>query len=50
MELASRGVTSLEELAEQATDDLLEITELDAERAGELIMKARNICWFGEKS
>ena len=50
MELASRGVTSLEELAEQATDDLLEITELGAERAGELIMKARNICWFGEKS
>ncbi|WP_211827900.1 transcription termination factor NusA [Kistimonas asteriae] len=50
IELASRGVTSLEELAEQATDDLLEIEGLDAERAGELIMKARNICWFGEEN
>ena len=50
MKLASRGVTCLEELAEQATDDLLEIEGMEAARAGELIMKARNLCWFGEEN
>jgi transcription termination/antitermination protein NusA len=47
--LADHGVTTLEELAEQGIDDLAEIEELDAERAGKLIMAARNICWFGEE-
>ena len=46
--LASKGVVTLEDLAEQAVDDLIEIEELDEEKAGELIMAARNICWFGD--
>lgn len=46
--LASHGVRTLEELAEQGIDDLAEIEELSEQRAGELIMQARNICWFGE--
>ena len=44
--LASRGVVTLEDLAEQGVDDLADIEELTEERAGELIMAARNICWF----
>ncbi|MCL6269981.1 transcription termination factor NusA [Sansalvadorimonas sp. 2012CJ34-2] len=47
-DLAAKGVRTLEDLAEQATDELEDIDGLDAEKAGELIMKARNICWFGE--
>ncbi|WP_354624641.1 transcription termination factor NusA [Psychromonas sp. MME2] len=46
--LASKGVITLEDLAEQAVDDLLEIEELDEAKAGKLIMAARNICWFSE--
>ena len=46
--LASIGVITLEELAEQSIDDLSEIEELTDERAGELIMAARNICWFSD--
>lgn len=45
--LASRGVSSLEDLAEQGVDDLSDIEGLTNEKAGELIMAARNICWFG---
>ncbi|ABL99167.1 transcription termination factor NusA [Shewanella amazonensis] len=48
--LASRGVVTLEDLAEQGIDDLIEIEELTEEKAGALIMAARNICWFGEES
>ncbi len=47
--LASRGVTDLEELAEQCTDDNSDIDELDEEKAGALIMAARNIVWFSEE-
>ncbi|MFC5705665.1 transcription termination factor NusA [Aeromonas eucrenophila] len=47
--LATRGVGTLEDLAEQGIDDLADIEELTAEKAGELIMAARNICWFGEE-
>lgn len=47
-ELAAKGVVTLEDLAEQGIDDLAEIESLEAEKAGELIMKARNICWFSE--
>ncbi|RLV58677.1 transcription termination/antitermination protein NusA [Parashewanella curva] len=47
--LASKGVVTLEDLAEQGVDDLIEIEELTEERAGELIMAARNICWFGDE-
>ncbi|ADN77077.1 NusA antitermination factor [Ferrimonas balearica DSM 9799] len=46
--LASRGVVTLEDLADQGIDDLSDIEELSEEQAGELIMAARNICWFGE--
>ncbi|TMN86616.1 transcription termination/antitermination protein NusA [Pseudoalteromonas phenolica] len=46
--MASKGVVTLEDLAEQGIDELVEITELSEEKAGELIMAARNICWFGE--
>lgn len=47
--LAARGVGTLEDLAEQGIDDLADIEELTTEKAGELIMAARNICWFGEE-
>lgn len=49
-ELAAKGVVTLEHLAEQGIDDLSEIESLDAEKAGELIMKARNICWFSDEA
>ncbi len=49
-ELAAKGVRTLEDLAEQATDELEDIEGLDSEKAAELIMKARNICWFGEEN
>lgn len=48
-ELAAKGVRTLEDLAEQGIDDLEEIESLTAEKAGELIMQARNICWFSEE-
>ena len=47
--LASRGIRDLEELAEQGTDDISDIDELDDEKAGALIMAARNIVWFNEE-
>ena len=43
--LASREIASLEELAECATDDLVDLPEFDREKASSLIMKARNIAW-----
>ena len=46
--LASKGVVTREDLAELATDDLLELNEMDAEIAGALIMKAR-AHWFEEE-
>ena len=46
--LAAKGVCTLEDLAEQGVDDLSDIDGLSDERAGELIMAARNICWFGD--
>ena len=45
LRLASRGIVTREDLAEQAIDDLLEIDGVDAERAGALIMAARKH-WF----
>ncbi|HKQ15173.1 MAG TPA: transcription termination factor NusA [Steroidobacteraceae bacterium] len=47
--LASRGIVTREDLAEQAVDDLLEIEGVDAERAGALIMAARKH-WFDTAS
>ena len=47
--LASRGITDLEALAEQGVDEIADIEELNEEKAGELIMAARNIVWFNEE-
>jgi N utilization substance protein A len=47
--LASKGVVTREDLAELATDDLLELNEdIDAEQAAALIMKAR-AHWFEDE-
>ncbi len=46
--LASKGVVTREDLAELATDDLLEINEMDEEVAAALIMTAR-AHWFEEE-
>jgi N utilization substance protein A len=43
--LAAKGVTTQEELADLAVDDLIELTGIDAERAKQLIMTAR-APWF----
>ena len=48
--LAARGVCTLEDLAEQGIDDLADIEGLTDEKAGALIMAARNICWFGDEA
>ncbi|MFM2476303.1 transcription termination factor NusA [Celerinatantimonas sp. MCCC 1A17872] len=48
-ELAVRGVSTLEDLAEQGVDDIVDIDELNEAKAGELIMAARQICWFGDE-
>jgi N utilization substance protein A len=45
--LASKGIVTREDLAELATDDLLEIDAMDEEAAASLIMKAR-AHWFDE--
>ena len=47
---ASKGIITLEDLAEQAVDDLIDIEELNEEKAGTLIMAARNICWFSNET
>ena len=46
--LASRGIVTMEDLAEQAVDDLLDIEEMTEERAAEVIMTAR-APWFAEE-
>ena len=43
--LASKGIVTREDLAELATDDLLELNDMDQELAATLIMKAR-AHWF----
>ena len=43
--LARRGIVTMEDLAEQSIDELLEIEGVDATRAAALIMKAREP-WF----
>ncbi|MCG7960883.1 MAG: helix-hairpin-helix domain-containing protein, partial [Candidatus Thiodiazotropha taylori] len=45
--LAGRGVVTMEDLAEQSIDELMEIDGMDEERAGQLIMTAR-APWFEE--
>ena len=46
--LASIGITTREELAEQSIDDLLQLEAMDEEAAGKLIMQAR-AHWFSEQ-
>jgi len=48
-ELAGRGVITMEDLAEQAVDELMEIEGMDEKRAGALIMTAR-APWFAEEA
>ncbi len=48
LQLASRGVITMEDLAEQAVDELLEIEGMSEERAAELIMTAR-APWFADE-
>jgi N utilization substance protein A len=43
--LASKGVTTMDDLADLAVDDLVELTGMDGERAKQLIMTAR-APWF----
>jgi transcription termination/antitermination protein NusA len=45
--LAARGVTTMEDLAEQSVDELMEVEGMDEERAARLIMKAREP-WFAD--
>ena len=45
--LASKGIVTMEDLAEQSIDDLMGIDGMDEEKAGELIMTAR-APWFAE--
>jgi len=45
--LASREVITMEDLAEQGVEDLMDIPDMTEERAGELIMTAR-APWFAE--
>lgn len=47
-QLASRHIFTLEDLAEQSIEDLSGIQKLSSEKAGQLIMSARNICWFSK--
>jgi len=46
-QMAARNIVTMEDLAEQAIDDLMEIEDMTEERAGELIMTAR-APWFEE--
>ncbi|WMY95613.1 MAG: transcription termination factor NusA [Arsenophonus sp.] len=51
IKLANHGICTLEDLAEQGIDDLKDIEKgMDDAQAGEIIMAARNICWFGNDS
>jgi N utilization substance protein A len=46
--LAAKGITTMDALADLATDELTEMTGMDAERANKLIMAAREP-WFKEQ-
>jgi len=46
--LAARGVVTMEDLAEQGVEDLLDIADIDEARAAELIMTAR-APWFADE-
>jgi N utilization substance protein A len=44
-EMAAQGIITMEDLAEQAVDELLGFSNMDEAKAGKLIMKAREP-WF----
>lgn len=46
--LASKGISTMDDLAEQSIDDLMDIDGMDEERAGQLIMTAR-APWFEDQ-
>ena len=46
--LAANNICTMEDLAEQAVEDITDIETIDEERAAELIMKAREP-WFAEQ-
>ena len=46
-EMAGLGIITMEDLAEQSIDDLLVLKDMTEDRAGQLIMKAREP-WFAE--
>jgi N utilization substance protein A len=46
--MASKGISTVDELAEQSVDELTEIDSIDAEQAARLIMKARE-SWFADE-
>ncbi len=48
-EMAAQGILTMEDLAEQAVDDLLGYTGMDEEKAGKLIMKAREPWFAGDQ-
>ncbi|MEX1057888.1 MAG: transcription termination/antitermination protein NusA, partial [Natronospirillum sp.] len=47
LKMAGKGIVTVDDLAEQAIDDLIDIEELDETQAGSLIMAAR-ASWFEE--
>jgi len=46
--MAAKGIITMEDLAEQSVDEIVDIDGLDDERAAQLIMKAREP-WFAEE-
>jgi len=48
-QLAAHGVVSMDDLAEQSVDDLMEIEGMDSDWAAEMIMKAREP-WFAAEA
>ncbi|MGH8378539.1 MAG: helix-hairpin-helix domain-containing protein, partial [Gammaproteobacteria bacterium] len=46
--LAGRGIVTMEDLADQAVDDIKDVEGLDEVKAGELIMAAR-APWFASE-
>ncbi|MDO8940357.1 MAG: transcription termination/antitermination protein NusA, partial [Methylicorpusculum sp.] len=48
-EMASHGILTMEDLADQSVDDLLEFSDVNEERAAKLIMKAREPWFAGDQ-
>ncbi len=47
-EMAAKGIVTMDDLAEQSIDDILDFTGMDEEKAAKLIMKAREP-WFADE-